>query len=295
MAAMPANTTSRAAPRKAGDLTGSPAGYIFERMQNLTTHHLARLFEEFGGTEITFNSQVILESGLVSSDVRLTVGSHHLPCVLYACSMKGARVIVEISREDSDLLARSSSMTTLRLGFKQVDEKSPVSFIVACRVESLSEYNTQKPQLRFATLEFTQKPSDALVNILGCLLEIKTNALRRRDQRIVLTPENMKKIGLESRESCVSIDGSPLRCLIRDLSFGGAKVLISMLGLPRGAQKALLKLHRCEVQDDTVLDGSIVRVEDVEGRQDLVALSIRYSTDPPISYKQKINSIFTSP
>ena len=55
-------------------------------MQHLTTQHLARLYEEFGGTEVTFNSQVILESGLVTSDVRLTVGSQHLPCVLYACS-----------------------------------------------------------------------------------------------------------------------------------------------------------------------------------------------------------------
>ena len=263
-------------------------------MQNLTTQHLARLFEEFGGTEVTFNGQVILESGLVTSDVRLTVGSHHLPCVLYACSMKGARVIVEIGKDDSDLLARSSSMTTLRLGFKQIDEKSPVSFIVPCRVESLSEYNAQKPQLRFATLEFTQPP-DALVNILGCLLEVKTNALRRRDQRIVLTPENMKKIGLESRESCVAIDGSSRRCLVRDLSFGGAKLLLSMQGLPEGPRQALLKLQRCEVQDDAVLDGSIVRVEDVEGHQDLVAVSIRYATDPPLSYKQKINSIFTTP
>ena len=169
-----------------------------------------------------------------------------------------------------------------------------MSFMVPCRVESFSEHSAQRPQLRFATLRFTQKPSDVLVSILGCLLEVKTNALRRRDQRIVLTPENMKKIGLDSRESCVAIDGSSLRCFVRDLSFGGAKVLLSMLSLPEGAHKALLKLQRCEVQDDTVLDGSIVRVEDVQGRADLVAVSIRYSRDPPISYKQKINSVFTA-
>jgi hypothetical protein len=236
-----------------------------------------------------------MESGLVTTDVRLTVGSRHLPSVLYACSMKGARVLTEIGRDVNDLLARSSSMTTLHLGFKQADEKSPVSFMVPCRVESLSEYNARRPQMRFATLEFTQKPADALVSILGSLLEVKTNAVRRRDQRIVLTPENMKKIGLESRESCVAIDGSPLRCLVRDLSFGGAKVLLSMLGVPKGSRKALLKLQRCEVQDDTVLDGSIVRVEEVEGHEDLVAVSIMYEMDPPLSYKQKINSVFADP
>jgi len=264
-------------------------------MPNLTAQHLARLYEEFSDTEVTFNAQVILESGLITSDVRLTIGSQHLPCVLYACSMKGARAIVEIGQQASELLAHSGSGATLRFGFKQSGEKSPVCFFVSCKVESLSEYSTQKPHMRFATLEFTQKPPDALVGILGSLLEIKANALRRRDQRIVLTPENMKKIGLESRESCVAIDGSSRRCLVRDLSFGGAKVLLSMLGLPQGPRKVLLKLQKCEIQDDTVLDGSIVRVEDVQGHEDLVALSIKYSTDPPISYKQKINSVFSSP
>ena len=68
-----------------------------------------------------------------------------------------------------------------------------------------------------------------------------------------------------------------------------------MLGLPPGPRKVMLKLQKCEIRDDTVLDGSIVRVEDVEGHDDLVALSIRYNTDPPISYKQKINSVFTTP
>ena len=264
-------------------------------MQNLTPQHLARLYEEFGDTEVTFNTQVIMESGLITSDVRLTIGSQHLPCVLYACSMRGARVIAEIGKNAVDQLAHSNAGTTLRLGFKQKDEKAPVSFFVGCKVENLSEYSAQKQNVRFVSLEFTQKPSDALVGILGSLLEIKSNELRRRDQRIVLTPENMKKIGLESRESCLAIDGSSRRCLLRDLSFGGAKVLLSMLGLPQGRRKVLLKLQKCEIQDQTVLDGSIVRVEDVEGHQDLVALSIQYSTEPPISYKQKINSVFSSP
>jgi hypothetical protein len=263
-------------------------------MQNLTPQHLARLYEEFGDTEVTFNGQVIIESGLITSDVRLTIGSLHVSCVLYACSMKGARVIAEIGTAAGALLSRGSTPATLRLGFKQGGEKSVVSFFVPCRVESLSEYNAKKPQVRFAALEFSQKPPDALVETLGSLLEIKANALRRRDQRIVLTPENMKKIGLESRESCVAIGGTSRRCLVRDLSFGGAKILLSMLGLPQGPQKVVLKLQKCGIREDTALDGSIVRVEDVEGRDDLIAVSIQYSTDPPISYRQKINSVFTT-
>jgi len=259
-------------------------------VQNLSSQHLARLYDEFADTEVTFNAQVILESGLVTSDVRLTLGSRHLDCVLYASSMKHARVIVEMGHAEAEL--HGSSAASLHFTFRQPEEKAAVSFFVGCRIDSLSEYNPQKTRLRFAALEFTQRAPDALIAILGSLLEIKSNALRRRDQRIVMTADAMKRLGIQSRESCVAIDGTSRRCLLRDLSFGGAKVLLSTDGLPASPQRVLLKLHRCEDPDDTVLNGSVVRVEDVQGHEDLVALSIRYSSDPPISYKQKINSVF---
>ena len=69
---------------------------------------------------------------------------------------------------------------------------------------------------------------------------------------------------------------------------------MSTLGTPQAESKVLLKLAKCELKDDTVLDGAIVRVEDVQGRNDLVALSIKFSTEPPISYKQKINGFFAT-
>ena len=169
-----------------------------------------------------------------------------------------------------------------------------MTFFIPCRIDSLSEYSARRPQVRFASLEFTQKPADVLVETLGSLLEIKTNELRRRDQRIVMTPDVMKKIGLDSRESCLAVEGTARRCFLRDLSFGGAKVLLSTLGLPRSPGRVHLKLNRCEINGETELDGSVVRVEDVAGHDDLVALSIRYSSEPPISYKQRINSAFTA-
>lgn len=261
-------------------------------MPHLTSQRLSGLYEMYRDTEVTFNAQVIIESGLITSDVRLTIGDTHLTCVLYACSMKGARVIAEIGQNVRDILSHANNMAALRLGFQQDDEKAPVTFFVSSRVESLSAYHPKKPQLQFITLEFTQRPSDMLIGILGSLLEIKASVLRRRDERIVLTQEIMKKIGLQSKESCVAIGGSPRRCILRDLSFGGAKILMSALGTPQNDKKVLLKLTKCELNDETVLDGSIVRVEDIEGRSDLVALSIQFSSDPPISYKQRINSAF---
>jgi len=263
-------------------------------MPSVTTQHLAHLYESFAGDEVTFNSPVILASGLLPADIHLKIADVHVPCVLYACSMKSAKVIAELTDASASQLARTDNLVSLRLAFRPKDAPAAVTFFVSCRVESRAEYNPQKPHMQFLTLEFTQRPADALIEILGSLLEINSNAVRRRDERIVITPESMKKIGLESKESCVAIEGAPRRCIVRDLSFGGAKILVTGMAEPKPEKKVLLKLNRCEIKDDTILDGSIVRVEGVQGRDDVVALSIQFTTEPPISYKQKINGYFSA-
>jgi hypothetical protein len=262
-------------------------------MAYMTSQQLADYYREFRKTEVTFNTQVIVASGLVTADVHLKFGNHNVPCVLYACSMAGARVIAELTPSMVEELGKLNNSASLRLGFRQKDESVPATFFVNAKVDGLTEYNAHRPNARFAALSFTQQPSDVLIGVLGSLLEITANAARRRDERIVMTPESMKRIGMDSRESCLAINGLPQRCIVRDLSFGGAKVL-----LPSGAvgledeKKVTLKLGRCEMKEDVQIDGSIVRVEDVQGHSDVVALSIQYSTEPPISYKQKINSYF---
>jgi hypothetical protein len=263
-------------------------------MPELTATQLARLYDSFRDTEVTFNTQVIAASGLMPADVHLKVAEQHLPCVLYACSLRGARVIADLGDATIASHLRPNSMVSLRLAFRPPGEPAPLAFFVLCRVAGLSDYNPQKPQVQFVALEFTQRPSDTLIGILGSLLEVNTNSVRRKDERIVITPETMRMIGLDSKESCVAIEGAPRRCVVHDLSFGGAKILVTGLHGPREEKKVLLKLARCELQDDMVLDGNIVRVEQVEGRKDVVALSIQFSSDPPISYKQKINGYFAA-
>lgn len=241
-------------------------------------------------TEVTFNTQVILACGLVTSALQLTVGELALPSVLYACSMKGARVIAEVGADFPETLELHDNRALLHLGFRPKDELSDFTFLVASRVESLAVFSTRKPQVQFLTLFFRQKPPDMLIAILGSLLETNANAVGRRQQRIVLTPESMKKIGMASKESCVAFGGASRRCIVQDLSLGGAKVLVTAAGNGNGDTRIALKLARCEVKDDILLNGSIVRVEDVDGRSDMVALSIRYSSEPPASYKEKITS-----
>ena len=77
----------------------------------------------------------------------------------------------------------------------------PITFFVTCQPTGFTHYTVQGPDVQFVTLEFTQRPPDDLIQILGILLEANCNAQQRKDERIILTPETMKKLGLESREA----------------------------------------------------------------------------------------------
>jgi hypothetical protein len=265
------------------------------KMAIFATGNIARLYCTYADVEITFNAQVIVASGLMPADVRLRVNERDVPCILHAASMKRARVIAKLDEGLVDVLSNGRNLVALRLAFRPQGAPAPIAFFVFCRVESLGEQSTQKPSVRFLTLQFSQRPADAMIGIIGSLLEMNSNAVRRKDERIVITPESMKRIGLESRESCVAIDGMPRTCIVRDLSFGGANILVTGVhGAGKNAGKVLFKLAQCEMKEDAVLDGSIVRAEEVDGEGNVVALSIRFSSDPPLSYKQKINDYFAS-
>jgi hypothetical protein len=148
----------------------------------------------------------------------------------------------------------------------------------------------QGPDVHFVTLEFTQRPPDDLIQILGSLLEANANSQRRRDERIIVTPETQKKLGLESREASVLVDGKSRKCVLRDLSFSGAKVVISGRARDFENRRVSLKFARSDQVPEMTIPAVVGRVDEVGGRKDILAVSMVYTSEPPMSYKLLINS-----
>ncbi|MBQ1795078.1 MAG: PilZ domain-containing protein, partial [Treponema sp.] len=95
--------------------------------------------------------------------------------------------------------------------------------------------------------------------------------------------------------SIISIQNVPRHCILRDLSFGGAKVLL--LGLPQFLKdkEVLLNLEFDEPHEIINLRGRIVSTGEVEGRKDIVAANIQFSEESvTLSYKIHINNYLTS-
>jgi hypothetical protein len=144
------------------------------------------------------------------------------------------------------------------------------------------------------TMQFTQRPPDDLIEIMGRLLDANMNSTKRREERILLTPEALRKLQIISKETAIFIQGVPRRCILRDISFSGAKII--MIGVAKFLmdKTAALRIDFEDPREAILLKGRIVRSEDVEGRKDLVALALHYEeTQVPMNYKMRINDFLS--
>jgi hypothetical protein len=259
-------------------------------MSIITSQQLTRYYEQYKSTDVTFNKQVISALGLVGKGVHLKIQDRQLPCMVFSSSLSTARVIANMPGSVMLSLKQANNRLALRWCFKLPDKIEPITFFVTCRPAGFTHYAVQGPDVHFVSLEFTQRPPDDLIQILGSLLEANANAQRRKDERIVLTPESMKKLGLESREAALIADSRSFKCVLRDLSFSGAKVVVS------GSQEMFknrvvsLKFARSDELTEMTIPAAVRRVEEIGGRKDILAVSMEYSADPPMSYKLLINS-----
>jgi hypothetical protein len=263
-------------------------------MSIVTSQQLARYFEQYRATEVTFNKEVIDATGLLTRNVYLKVADQQWPCIIYACSLTGAKVIASVKNAFFDSLRQSNSHVSLRCCFRLPDKTDPISFFVPCHAAGFTPYNPQNPDVQIIGLEFTQRPPDDLILILGTLLEANATAKRRKEERIVLTAESIKKLGLESRESLVTVDGVPRRCLLRDLSFSGSKVLVAGGARDLDQKSVTLRILKGEQGDEISLAGAVKRIEEVEGRPDILALGIQFTAEPPMSYKIMISGYLST-
>ena len=166
--------------------------------------------------------------------------------------------------------------------------------LVTCRVTNIEPY-TNSSELAIVTITFTQKPPDDLIEIIGRVLETNTNAVRRKEERIVISDETKRYLNLIKEETLVFIQNVPRHCIVRDLSFSGAKIVLLGLSQFLKDKDCVLRLEFDEPREVIGIQGKIVLAEMIQGRKDLVALSIRFFDEyVPMSYKLHIYSYIAS-
>ena len=259
-------------------------------MPDLTSQQLACYYKTYRETQITFTRQVIRATCLVPDQVQLKCSYEKWPCIIYSTSFVNSRIIVRANTSFFQTLKRANNLVSLRLSFRLPDRADPLVFYILSRATAFTPYNNKEnSDLYLITLTFTQKPPDDFIEIIGQFLEEKAGSEKRREERIIITQESERELGLSSSESCVFIESESRKCIIRDLALSGATILLAIFSKLLINKKSALLL----VFDgmDIKISGKIIRHEEVVGRQDIAAFALSFDENKvPKEYKKRINN-----
>jgi hypothetical protein len=170
----------------------------------------------------------------------------------------------------------------------------PLSFFISGKVTEVTPYMNSK-ELAIITLTYTQRPPDDLILKLGTLIEANINFKQRKEDRIVISEDSKHKLGIEKEETVIFIQNVPRRCILRDLSFSGAKVILLGLSKFIKDKEAVIRINFMDPFETVDIKGTVVAADFIEGRQDIVAASVRFDENQvPLSYKIHINNYLTT-
>jgi len=258
-------------------------------MALLTTQKISTYYDMFKTIDVIFSKEIIQVTGLVANQVYLKVVGDFWPCVVYSTSFTGAKVIVNTKTGILPKLEYANNMVSLRFCFKNADSGNPVTFFVNTKSSGATPYGNS-PDVVLLNLQFTQRPPDDLIEIMGLILDANVNSKKRREERIIITPDSMRKLSI-TKESSILIQGVPRHCILRDISFSGAKII--MMGVAKFLvdKEAVLRLEFEDPKEIFLLKGKFLRSEAVEGRKELVSLVILFDESIiPMGYKIRINN-----
>ena len=256
----------------------------------LTSQKITALYEQFKTIDLSFNKEIIEATGIIMQQVSIKCGGTSFPCAIYSSSFQGARIAT--TSKILSLLQENNNAVNLKFCFKRPDVNL-LTFFVSARSIGYAPYGNQSDMSIF-NLQFTQQPPDDLIEIIGRVLEATANAISRNNERITITETAQRKLYLTSKEVSVFIQGVPRRCILRDLSFSSAKIVMMGISKFLVGKDVTLKLEFNEPTEGFLLKGVFSASEAVDGRKDLLVLTVRFEeADVPIAYKIRINDYIT--
>jgi len=260
----------------------------------LTSQKITIYYDRFKDIDVTFTKDMIQVTGLLTQQIHLKCGNDFWPCVVYTASFSGAKVVANIKTGLLGKIQATNNFVNLRFCFKPPGETNTVTFFVAARVLASAPYGNSQDVNMF-TLQFSNRPPDDFIEIIGRVLDANVNSAKRKDVRIPLTVDNMRKLNILSTESAVFIQGLPRRCILRDISFSGSKLI--MMGVAKFLldKEGAVRIDFNDPREGFTIKGKFIRAEAVEGKKEMVALGLLFDEAAvPMGFKIRLNDMLTS-
>ena len=262
-------------------------------MAIVTNQQIARYYDEYRETEVTFTKDVIHTLAMDPRQIYIKCNGSQWPCIINSTSLSASKIIIGTTGGAFQQIAKKDAPpVSLRFGFYQADGQL-MSFFISGKVANVAPY-MGKTDLMIVTIQFTQRPPEDLVEKIGILLDAKHNAVRRKDERVLMTPEIGRKMNLSHLECNISVQNVPRRCVLQDLSFVGTKVI--MFGLAQYTQnkECELSLEFEEPHEEIKVKGIIGATMLVQGRKDVFVADIKFAGDTPDAFKIRFNAYLST-
>ena len=148
-------------------------------MAILTSQKIGVYYERFKAIDVTFSKEILQVTGLVTNQVYMKCVGDFWPCVIFSSSFQGAKVIVNVKSGILQKLERANNMVSLRFCFKEAEKGNLVAFFVNTKSTGYSPYGGSNDVALF-NLQFTQRPPDDLIEIMGRILDANVASAKRR-------------------------------------------------------------------------------------------------------------------
>jgi hypothetical protein len=258
-------------------------------MANLSSQKLTFYYDKYAEKEIAFTTSILKTTGLETKKVFLKIKAEHFPCILYSISMKVAKIIISLDASGFEEIKIAKNFVNLRLSFFPNEAKSPVTFFVPCIVKGYNTFNTKSTSY-LMSLEFSQKPPDDLIEVLGRILELSEMFEKRKTLRINVEGKVADDLGFNSVKHMLLIDNIKRPCIIRNVSASGCLVVMSCNPKFIMNKKSLLHISLKNSTDMLVFEGMITRTEEVADRQDIYGIGIQFVEGKiPFQFKEMLN------
>lgn len=258
------------------------------------SHQISRYYDFYRDKEIVFTKANLKSLRIDPRQIYVKSSGGQWPCIINSTSLMNAKIIIGTS---SGIYAQlqKSTQTTLSLRFCFIDNNNdPIHFFVNCNVLGITEY-AGSTELVLVSLEFSQRPPDDLIMRIGEFIEVNENFMNRREERITITKNSLRELQIPKEETFIFISNVPRKCIIKDISFGGAKVML--VGVPKFliGKQIDLRLMFLDTTEKIALIGIVKHADFLPGRKDICVCHIQFIPETvPMSYKFRINSYITS-
>ena len=153
-------------------------------MALVTSQQLENYYQIYKNKEVTFTKDVNNALGLNAKQIFLKCLGEQWPCILYSSSLESAKVILNLDQKSMEKIKKANNLISLRFSFTTQDSVDPMAFFVPGKITGFNPYKKDNPNLMFLAINFTKRPPDNLIEILGTLLETALVSQKRKDERI---------------------------------------------------------------------------------------------------------------